>query len=87
MMRSSAVSGDSCGCAMGARFLGATLVASIAWFAGHLREYAITRAGVRILIFSFVGAIVGKLVGIGAYRLRARASRVALTQKAPATTL
>src|SRR5579863_9385369 len=68
-------SADSCGCAMGARFMGATLVASIAWFALHWHDYSPARAGVRILIFAFAGAIFGKLVGIAAYRLRTRSLR------------
>jgi hypothetical protein len=60
---------------MGAWFLGVTLVASIAWFGWRwheYHEYSVARAGVRILIFAFAGAIVGKLVGIAIYRLRAR---------------
>jgi hypothetical protein len=68
-------SGDSCGCAMGARFMGATLVASIVWFAWHWHGYSLARAGVRILIFAFAGAVLGKLVGIAAYRLRGRTLR------------
>ena len=40
------LSADSCGCAMGARFLGVTLVASIGYFACHWREYSFARAGV-----------------------------------------
>ena len=69
------LSADSCGCAMGARFLGVTLAASIVYFAWHGREYSLARAGVRILVFAFAGAILGKLVGIAAYRLRVRMSR------------
>lgn len=69
------LSADSCGCAMGARFLGVALVASIGYFAWHWREYSVARAGVRILVFAFAGAILGKVVGIAAYRLRARMSR------------
>ncbi len=68
-------SADSCGCAMGARFLGGTLIASIAWFAWHWHEYSLARAGVRILIFAFAGAVLGKLVGIVLYRLRGRTLR------------
>ena len=69
------LSADSCGCAMGARFLGVTLVASIVWFALHWHEYSLARAGARILIFTFAGAVLGKLVGIAVYRLRTRGSR------------
>jgi hypothetical protein len=71
-------SGDRCGCAMGARFLGAALVVSTVWFAWHRREYSFTRAGVWILVFTFAAAILGKLVGIAIYRLRARMSRDAI---------
>ena len=69
------ISTDRCGCAMGARFLGVTLVASIAWFAWQWREYSLVGAGARILTVSFAGALLGKLVGIAAYRLRARKPR------------
>jgi hypothetical protein len=65
-----AFSGDSCGCAMGARFLGVTLVASIVWFGWHWRERSLSRAGIQILVFAFAAAILGKLVGIAFYRLR-----------------
>lgn len=66
---------DSCGCAMGARFLGGTLVASIVWFALHWHKYSLARAGIRILIFAFAGAALGKLVGMAVYRLRRRRLR------------
>lgn len=66
---------DSCGCAMGAWFLGVTLVASIVWFGLRWHEYSVARAGVRILIFAFAGATLGKLVGIALYRLRRRRLR------------
>jgi hypothetical protein len=69
---SSSSSTDRCGCAMGARFTGVALVASVAWFAWHWHEYSLARAGVRTLILAFAGAVIGKLVGIGVYRLRAR---------------
>lgn len=64
---------DSCGCAMGALFLGVTLVASSGWFGWRwheYHEYSLAHAGVRILIFSLAGAVLGKLVGIAVYRLR-----------------
>jgi NhaP-type Na+/H+ or K+/H+ antiporter len=60
---------------MGARFLGVTLVASIVWFAWHWHEYSLARAGVRILILAFAGAVLGKLVGIAIHRFRARMLR------------
>ena len=74
--------GDSCGCAMGAWFLGVTLVASSAWFGlrwHEHHEYSLARAGVRVLISAFAGAILGKLIGIAAYRLRSRRQRSVLS--------
>ena len=76
-----ASSADRCGCAMGARFLGATFVAAIAWFTWHWGEYSLIGAGVRILAVSFVGAIIGKLVGIAVYQLRTRKSRAASSRQ------
>jgi hypothetical protein len=69
-------SGDACGCAMSARFLGVTLIGTLIWFAVHRHEYSLTSAGIRILIFAFAGAFLGKLAGIAVYRLR-RMNRVA----------
>jgi hypothetical protein len=60
---------------MGARFLGVALVASIVWYALHWHKYSLARAGARILIFAFVAAILGKVVGIVTYRLRTRRLR------------
>jgi hypothetical protein len=65
---------------MGARFLGVALLASTIWFAWHRRDYSFTRAGVRILVLSFAGAILGKLVGIAAYQLRKRMSRFTIAR-------
>ncbi len=64
---------------MSARFLGVTLVASIVWFGLHWHEYSLARAGARILIFAFAGAILGKLVGIAVYRLHTRSLRDVLS--------
>jgi hypothetical protein len=62
-------SSDHCGCAMSARFLGVTLIASMSWFAWHWKDYSLGRAGLRILLIAFAGAILGKLVGLALYRL------------------
>ena len=80
--RAWSASADSCGCAMGARFLGVALFASIVWCALHRREYSLVGAGVRILVVSFAGAILGKLVGIAVYQFRARMSRDAVAESA-----
>ena len=65
---------DSCGCVTGARFLAVTLVLSTAcygwlWTTSGL---SIWSALLRILVWSFLGALLGKTVGIVNYRLRHR---------------
>ena len=69
------LSADSCGCAMGARFLGVAFFAAVVWCVWYRQEYSLVGAGVRILVASFVGAILGKLVGIAVYQLRAHVAR------------
>jgi hypothetical protein len=69
---------------MGAWFLGVTLIASIAWFGlrwHEYHEYSLARAGLRILISAFAGAILGKLIGIGLYRLSTRRQRGVLSAR------
>jgi fatty acid desaturase len=68
---------DSCGCVTGARFLAVTLVLSAAcytwlWAASGL---SIRAALLYILVWSFLGALLGKTVGIVNYRLRHRDTR------------
>jgi hypothetical protein len=65
-----ASAGDSCGCAMSARFLGMTLIAGSIWFALRWPQYSFGRAGIRILMLAFASALLGKLIGVAAYRLR-----------------
>jgi hypothetical protein len=67
---------DSCGCVTGARFLAVTLALSTAcytwlWAAAELSIWA---ALLHILVWSFLGALLGKIVGIVNYRLRHRAT-------------
>jgi hypothetical protein len=67
---------DSCGCATGARFLAVTLVLSTAcyawlWVAFQLSIWA---ALLRILGWSFLGALLGKTVGIVNYRRHHRST-------------
>jgi len=59
---------------MGARFLEVALVAAIAWYAWHWRTspLSVWAMALRILIWSFVAAIVGKAIGILTFRSRAR---------------
>jgi hypothetical protein len=71
------VDGDACGCAMGAKFLGAALAASMAWYGWHWKAAAGSpwSACWRIALVSFAAAVVGKMAGLLAYRMRqARAS-------------
>lgn len=64
--------GDSCGCAMGARFLAVALILSTAWYAWHWNASALSIWSVllRVLIWSVVAAFVGKIVGILSFRRR-----------------
>ena len=72
--RTSAKHADSCGCVTGARFLAVTLGLSTAcyawlWTASRLSIWA---ALLHILVWSFLGALLGKTVGIVNYRLHHR---------------
>jgi hypothetical protein len=66
--------GDSCGCAMGARFLIAGLITSVLWYVLHGRVLGLSMGGIilRILLWSFLAACVGKIVGIIRFSLRSR---------------
>ena len=70
--------GDSCGCAMGAKFLAAGLVLSVLWFAwrGHGSGVSVGGTLVRILLWSFLAACAGKLVGLTRYSLRQQRLRL-----------
>lgn len=65
---------DTCGCAMGARFLAAALLISTVWYvwpweSSHLSVGAVL---VRVSLWSLLAAGTGKIVGIVASRKRAR---------------
>jgi hypothetical protein len=66
--------GDSCGCAMGARFLAVALIVSGAWYAwqGHASMLSTGAIALRILGWSFLAALVGKVVGILVFRAQRR---------------
>lgn len=66
----SRVRGDSCGCAMGARFLAVGLVASILWYVWHFPSSNLSFWAVllRVLVWSFVAASAGKIVGLIGWR-------------------
>ena len=65
---------DNCGCAMGARFLGAALLIATGWYGWRVyaAQLSIAAAVVRVLIWSFFAAGAGKLVGITLSKRRAR---------------
>jgi hypothetical protein len=64
--------GDSCGCALGAKVLAGAFVVSSVWYAwqAHTSNLGAGAVGLRVFLWSFLGAVVGKLVGIGVYALR-----------------
>ena len=69
-----ALTADSCGCAMGARFLAAALVISITWYLWQWYTSAVSArdALIRIALWSFLAAAAGKLLGITIAKFRAR---------------
>jgi hypothetical protein len=70
--------GDSCGCAMSARFLAATLLASLAWYAWHWHSSVPSMWAVCArLMASVLAAIAGKILGILLFRFPARSRRLA----------
>lgn len=75
--------GDSCGCAMAAKFLTAALVLSVLWYAwpGHSSGLSVGGMLLRILLWSFLAACVGKLVGLARYSLRQRKLRLKTVRK------
>jgi hypothetical protein len=66
--------GDSCGCAMGARFLAAALVGSIVWYAWrrHGLMLSVWVIVLRVLLWCVVASVAGKIVGILVFRSRAQ---------------
>ena len=68
---------DRCGCAMGAKFLLAALVASTLWYWWCWDQAGLTlgRAALRIASLSFCASIAGKLVGLAMAKLRPAARR------------
>ena len=67
---------DSCGCAMGAKFTAAGLLASAAWYGWqvHSGEASLGGAVVRVLAVTFVAMGVGKIFGILRHRRRGNAA-------------
>lgn len=61
---------DSCGCATGAKLMLVFLIASAGWLFWHRSrmELSVAAACLRVLLWSFVGMGLGKLVGALRYR-------------------
>jgi hypothetical protein len=76
MKRTERTNGDSCGCAMGAKFLAAGLAFSLARYGWqwHAHALALGAACWRVGLVSFAAAVVGKFVGIARFRMRVTGS-------------
>lgn len=61
---------DSCGCAMGARFLAVAFAGSTAWYLSQWHAYSFGGICGRVLLVSFAAAVLGKIVGIVWFRLK-----------------
>jgi len=62
---------------MGARFLAIGLIGSVLWYGWHWRfsTLSVLRVSLRIVLFSFLAAVAGKIVGIIAFNLGSTRSR------------
>jgi hypothetical protein len=72
--RFEAEASDTCGCAMGARFIQVVMIAAIGWYALHWRSsgLSVSSMAVRVLGWSFLGGVAGKIIGILSAKFRAR---------------
>lgn len=69
--------GDSCGCAMGAKFLAAGFIVSLAWYGWQWLVGSLSAGGAcwRVALVSFAAAVAGKFVGIARFRMRGAGGR------------
>jgi len=65
---------DSCGCKMGAAFVGVGLLASTLWYGWqwHLNTLPFRVMVLRVITLSVAAGFVGKIVGILIFRMRSR---------------
>jgi hypothetical protein len=63
---------DSCGCAMGARFMGVGFLASAVFYGWRFyeNETSFSTLIIRTLIITFISAGLGKLTGISIHHLK-----------------
>jgi hypothetical protein len=68
------VDGESCGCAMGAKFLAVALVFSTVWYVWRRHSLTLSAGGIvwRIVAWTFAAAMVGKATGIFLYWMKSR---------------
>jgi hypothetical protein len=64
--------GDRCGCAMGALFMVAGLIAASVYYGWQFRANGLplSSAAIRVFVATLVAASAGKVVGISRYRWR-----------------
>jgi hypothetical protein len=64
--------GDSCGCAMGARFLATALVLASTWYICHWGSWTLSVWAIllRVMAWGFLAAVVGKIVGMLVFKFR-----------------
>ena len=64
--------GDSCGCAMGVRFLAVALVLASTWYVCHWDSWTLSGWAIllRVIAWGFLASIVGKIVGMLVFRWR-----------------
>ena len=76
------MNGDRCGCAMGAKFLAAGLVVSLAWYGWqwHAQALALKTVCWRVVLVSFAAAVAGKLSASRASGCATLSTPVAQTQ-------
>jgi hypothetical protein len=62
--------GDSCGCAMGVRFLAVALVLASTWYVCHWDSLTLSVWAIllRVMAWAFLAAVVGKIVGMLFFR-------------------
>jgi hypothetical protein len=66
--------GDSCGCAMGTRFLAAALVACTVWYAWHWNALGLSgwAIALHMMMWCLLASGIGKIVGMLTFRFRSR---------------
>jgi hypothetical protein len=64
--------GDSCGCAMGSRFLAIALVLASAWYVCHWGSWPLSVWAIllRVMAWGVLAAVVGKIVGMLTFKFQ-----------------